>query len=388
MLFFYVNGMNRRNKVLVVTPTLGDTKDSRRIDLIKSAGFSVQAAAFDRGSAQARPASCEVITLARISDGNYLARLFRFAGAIAKLRKLCKSASIVHSMSPDLTGLCHLACIGLQPKLVSDVADIREIQISHTPTSALLRSIEAYISIKSDLLIVTSKGFIDWYFNEKLKIKPKNFLVIENKLDESSPPHRASTTSKKIRIGYFGCLRSNWTIKLLLELLKSYPDKFEIHTAGVDMLDEYDLIETSKRVKGFNYLGPYKSPEDLPQMYSRIDLSAIFYPDNNDKIDSFVAKAICRSNRFYEACKFQIPIISFSFCGDGLEVENLKNGLTIDTFNIKEAAKSIKEQLTEHNLKYWKQRSREIPREVYLLVKEAHNLKLRYQALLKSKPII
>jgi hypothetical protein len=53
------------------------------------------------------------------------------------------------------------------------------------------------------------------------------------------------------------------------------------------------------------YGGPYNAPEDLPGMYSRIDLSW-----NAHRVDDNNSLLWNRTNRFYEACAFRTPLVA------------------------------------------------------------------------------
>lgn len=378
--------MHKTNKILFVAPVLGDTKDTKRIELLIKAGFDVKVAAFNRHSFVSRMPKCKTIIIGDIVDGNYIYRLFVMLLSIFKLRRHIKEADLVYTIGVDLAMFSYLSSIGLKRSLILDVADIREIQVSKSFSGALVRAIDKFMISKIDLLVVTSKGFVDYYYYKILNKKINNYILIENKVDYKINIVQVNEEkSKKIRIGYFGVLRDNWTIKLFVNILEKYPDRYEVVLAGINLIKDFDLIKLSDNYRGFTFLGEYKSPDDLIDIYSSIDIMAVFYPDYNSSDSWFNAKRICRSNRFYESCYFKKPIIAFSFTNDGTAVSELDIGLTIETYNISEATSKIVEKVTFENIECWVNVLNVLPNTIYVFVDEVKTLRARIELILKKE---
>lgn len=349
--------LNSKNKILVLIPTLGDTKDSRRIKLLKDSNFDVNAAYFERNQFSPRiPVADNLIKLGNVSDGKYFKRVFIFVRSIFKIRELVKKNNLIYSIGADLAILAFFSSIGLKKKIIIDIADIRPIQVSDSIFGNILRGIESFVTKRASLIVVTSSGFIDYYYKKTLGLSDLNFFLLENKVDYEIPIgiHRKRIKSDKIVLGYFGIIRDKWTLIFLNKLLERFPERFDVVVAGINLLDDSDFKEQTTRNPGMHYLGPYQSPGDLPELYQLIDVMVVFYPEFNSSTNWFNAKRICRSNRFYEASYFNIPLICFSFSDDGKEVEKLQIGLTLDDYDFERGIENIERNLNIKNIKLWK----------------------------------
>ncbi|MCH6234332.1 hypothetical protein [Cognataquiflexum rubidum] len=166
------------NRILVLLPTFGDTKDSKRIKMLKESGFEVNVAYFERDQFLSRkPEADSFYKLGKISNGNYFKRINVFLKSIRNLRALVKKNDFVYCIGADLAIFSFFASSGLKSRLIIDVADIRPIQVSNSILGKFLRTIESYVTKSASLIVVTSKGFIDFYYKEKLGIKTHNFFL-------------------------------------------------------------------------------------------------------------------------------------------------------------------------------------------------------------------
>lgn len=300
-------------------------------------------------------------------------------GAIFRLRRLIKECDLVYVVGLDLAFFSYLSSIGLGKPHILDVADIREIQVSRSVGGFIVRQFDRYMAARVDLIVATSKAFIDWYYKKFLNVRVRKSYLLENKVDYDIPVNLRGESSEhvpaKLRIGYLGVLRDNWTVELLREIVKKYPERFEAQVAGINMISRHDLNDLHQNCEGFTYTGPYHSPEDLPDLYRNIDVIAIFYPEHDAGKDWFEAKRICRSNRFYEACYFRKPMIAYSFSEDGRVIKKMDIGLTIDTTDTTKAIETIVNSLTKEKIGNWRENINKLPSEIYKFKNEARELK-------------
>lgn len=372
-----------KTKILCFLPVIGDTKDAKRVEVIKKGGLETELIAFERESFKSRiPQNQSIIKLSKIEDGRYLHRAGKMISSFFKLRRHIKNADIIYCMSPDLGIFAFAAALGLKKSIVIDVADIRKIQIADTFVSKILRSIEKFVVSRTKLLVVTSYAFITDYYEGRLNARINDYLVLENKVDYLPLLHKNNIPeNNKIRIGYFGYIRDDWTIELLKSLALRDDDRFSILIAGVDNLSE-NKLEDLKDLKNFDYYGPFKSPDDLLDLYSQIDCMAIFYPEPTSDSSWFAAKKICRSNRFYESCFFKKPILTFSFNEDGKEVDKYQIGYTLDSYNLQKNVEILNQKLTKKKLSEWVANLKELDPKVYTLQNEHEILKNKLNNLL------
>jgi hypothetical protein len=380
------------NSILCIFPVVGDTKDAKRVELLKKAGFSVSVAAFNRNYFVSRLPNCEINVLATIENGHYLKRILIMIFKLSKLRKHLKKFSLVYAHSPDLAIFSYIASLGFNIPIIMDVADIRKIQVDSGIIGYLFRKIDKFIAERCSLIVVTAETFIKGYYEGKLRARIKNYLLIENKVDYplellgkiNKVHYQSSSKHAKLRIGYFGVLRSNWTVSVLIDLLKQHKNDYEIYLAGINMVSAYDIEQLSVDYKNFTYLGPYKSPNDLVTLYEKIDVVIDCYPEPANDDDWFWAQKICRSNRFYEACFFKKAIITFSFCEDGQKVKNYNIGITLDSHDVSHAAKSIAE-ISGDDLITWQYNLDKLSEDVYMFRNEPDHLRDKINQILLHK---
>lgn len=378
--------MSNKKTVLCVLSTIGDTKDSKRVSILKQAGFNVIIGAYKRNNFISRSPERSTWLLGKIEDRKYFKRICVYVHSVFRLRKLVAKSDLIYATSPDLALISLISSFCLQKPLVMDIADIREIEVSKSILGKIVRSLDRFVVKRCDLIVVTSQAFIDSFYKKTLKLNIRNSYLLENKVDYNIPQKSEISlnyeNNKKLRIGYFGVLRDNWTIELLTTLLSKYPNDYEVIIAGIDSISNYAIHDLNKQYANFHFLGPYHSPDDLNELYDKIDVMATFYPESEAKQNWFEAKKICRSNRFYEACYFRKPIMAFSFSEDGRYVEELGIGITFDNYNIQEAIEKITRVITKQQIKKWEENMQKLPIQTYKFTNESKELETKINDLL------
>jgi succinoglycan biosynthesis protein ExoL len=379
--------MLNKSKILCLLPIIGDTKDSKRIEILQDSDFEVVVVAFERNSYKARMPNAQVNILAKINNGNYFKRIFIMMKCVLSLRKYIKNTDAIYALNQDLAIFAFISGIGLNKPLIIDVADIREIQTGPSIVSIFFRSIDKYITNRASLIVVTAKGFISEYYNKILGIEIEDYVLLENKVDYSDDLRNTSNTieyqHEKIRIGYIGVLRDEWTLLFLKELVIKYPDKFEIVCAGIDLIRAYDIAEYCINTPGMIYLGPFKSPADLNGLFQEVDVIALFYPETKIPEHWFNIRSVCNTNRYYEACYFRKPIISFSFCEDGKRVKENSIGMVFDTYNIDSNVEILNSQLTKERIVFWHENLLHLKEDIYCFNKEKEIMKNKINEILR-----
>jgi succinoglycan biosynthesis protein ExoL len=377
--------MNMIRNILCVFPVVGDTKDAKRVDILKKAGYRVTVVAFERDYYASRLPECKIITIGKIENRKYFKRILLMLSSLFALRRIISKYDAIYALSPDLAFMSYLSSIKLGKPIIMDVADIREIQVSNSLFGHATRVFDRVIGKACKLLVVTSEAFVTKYYEDRLKITVNQYYVLENKVDYDMEYRLGRYTienKNKIRIGYFGVLRDDWTVELLLGLLRKYPHKYEVHLSGINMIDKYNICELDNNQEGFTYSGPYSSPSDLHELYDNIDIMAIFYPENKNDANWYEAKRICRSNRFYEACYFQKPILAFSYSEDGRHVENMKIGHTLSDNELQHSIEACNKVLVHDQVRQWVANIERLPKKVFMYQCEHSELRAKINKIL------
>lgn len=377
-------------QILSVLPILGQPRDSKRIAMLQEAGFTVEAVAFERDYHTGRMPDCKVELLGKIAHGHYLERILRMVTALPAIRRAMKRNHIAYASGADMAFMALVAGLGLGKPVVVEIGDIREVQVASGLKGRIVRRIDKYFVNACSLLVATAPGFIDTYYHQWLKASVPA-MVIENKLESSfaeetilkeitKPLKGRPLIDRPLRIGYFGVLRCEWSWQVLEALAIARPQDVEIVLAGYPM-KPIDLPERSEKLSNVEFLGRFRSPHDLATLYGKVDLvwGCYPYPDPGDWNWRWA-----RTNRFYESCFFQKPIISLARSGDAIEVERYNIGPIIKDQDVQKVVDTLC-SVKCCDLESWKENMSTLPRKVYVYTTETEELKRALEAIARDR---
>ena len=201
----------------------------------------------------------------------------------------------------------------------------------------------------SALTIFTSEGFLDFYKN----IPSNKYIVIPNKVSPNCPPFsiedRTINPTEKIKIGFVGSIRYETTYNFVKVCAEHFPN-VEIHLFGIYSEGCKFAAKTKTIAEKYDnviYHGRFKNPDDLPAIYSQIDMVLSAYTPCPSVI-------YAEPNKLYEAIYFRCPIIvnkntflskkvdrlNIGYSIDALDIDSIKsfiNNLSADSYNSKRA---------------------------------------------------
>ncbi len=362
-------------RVLCLLHTATDPRIAMRIDMLKREDVEVEVLAFERGHDHefGRAPDCPTERLGLLPARKYFSRLPRLIRSARTVRAAVRRNDIVYAFSPDMAFLGLTAGAKLGRPLLIEIADVQAIQVEHGWRGRLVRSLEKKAVDHCRLLVLTSEEYL-FYYRELLS-SDAPAMIIENKLSPDftaalpgiSPPEptEEATADKPLRLGWFGRLRDEWTLQLL-ETLAGRARRFHIVIAGTPA----PLLKDAERRiidnPAFEYLGGYNHPQDLPALYSRIDLSLDCYPPK-------APNGWSRANRYYEACLFRKPLLARGGTADAANVERRDIGLSFPSADVNEAADLV-ERIAPADLVRWRENLAALPPATYTLTREAEDL--------------
>ena len=368
-------------RIVSVLPVLGHPRDSKRVSMLKEAGFQVSVAAFERDYHQGRLPDAPVTSLGHISHGRYLARALRMLRALPTLRRALRGASVAYASGQDMALFAMVAAVGLGVPVVLEVGDIRHVQVARGLKGAVARALDRFIVRRASLLVVTARGFAEGHYRDRLGSRTP-WLLMENKLDEA-PLQRALQAAGVseprgadgvLRIGYFGVIRCPWSCEVLREVARRGRGRIEVVIAGFCM-DPSDLPERIAGEPHVTYRGTYSSPQDLPALYGSVDMVWACYPGPEQQDPDWRwALRVCRSNRFYESCFFRRPLITMAESADGEEVQRLGVGIGLTDQSVEAVWRAV-DGITKEHLEGWRQRMQDLPRSVGVYTDEPARLR-------------
>jgi succinoglycan biosynthesis protein ExoL len=352
-------------------PVLNDSHFNKRINNLKEIGINIKVIGFERNHYSGSSSKYDVSSLGFVEHGKYLKRIPTLIKSIFSVRKTVRNTDVLYCFNIETLLIGWLASLFQKGKIkiIYDVADIREILAEPGPVSSLLRNVERFLITKTKIVVVTSPAYIDGYFHKMLKLHDHDFHVIENKLDKTylSKAEMAITgqdnkNSDVITIGYFGVIRCNHSLQLLNTLLEKAGGKMRLYIRGIFMDKEVNKEDILAN-KYVTYGGPFIAPDELTEMYNKVDLSwiALYHYKTNVKW--------CRTNRFYQACLFKKPMITQKGTLDSDQAEKHQIGCSIDLTNQPRAIQNLL-NLNSQQIEKWKENMKRVPEEVYMLEDE------------------
>jgi len=348
--------------------------------MLLDAGADCFCVAYERDFHKGRVPSIPVEYIGKLINDRYISRIPALLLSIPRLRKALKNVDIVYTFSVDLAVISMIASIGLKRKVrLLEVGDIRHLQTRSGMIGRTYRIFDRWLSNRQNLIVVTAEDFLNVYYKNWLSCNTKG-LVLENKLEKnhadsalaSSFQHASQQHSDNTRltIGYFGLLQSKWSWRVLQKLALDHPERFRVVLAGYPIkLQDVELISTQH--ENIDFIGEYKSPEDLPKLYSQVDLVwGCYSPFGPNDWNLQWA----RPNRFYEACAFKTPLISRDTSTDGKYVEKLKIGFVVDDTDSTAAAVRLS-KIEASDVATWRKNMNRLDPALYTYTDESEQLK-------------
>lgn len=353
-------------RLLLVSPNAkaNQTKKIRRGFINSRACSFVRILGFEREGEGSTDFEYE--SLGIISRKKYLRRIIQWRAAISKVAVAIAQSDVVFTWTLDcliVTLLARLFSTNRNIKIVYNVRDIHPALTSNNICGALLRRIDKIASRFVNLFVFTSPAYVH-YYNNVLGLKDIEWLSLENKVPEElwatvSRDDAIKVVGEMPVIGYFGVMsyQNSWEI-----IKKSARFGVNFYMRGTNYLGEFFLDDLND-LKNVIYEGPYKNPEDLANIFSRIDVSwAVnsehFQPNTNDQW------AMC--NRFYEGLYFKKPLIVQEGSAHSDFVKKFDIGIVVDTRNSNETIGKLC-SIKADDIKRWRKNIDAIDESVFIM---------------------
>jgi len=371
--------------ITFILPVTSQPRYWKRIKLLEKLGCNNKVLAFERKYIPINKNNKNYIIIGKLEHKKYYKRILPFAKSFTTIKNNIKYADIVYVFGLDmlLLGWAARLFIKKKNKIIYEIGDIRSILIGNNIQSIFLRWLERFLMKYIGLLIVTSEAYVTEYFKKTQGIKNIKYQVIENKIDAKAVDKLLFKKYIKKRnvltIGYFGLLNCKRSWEILKNVAIQGGKRIEIHVRGM-VITPKNLIKDIEKISNISYYGPYIAPDELPIIYGMVDIIWACYPFNKNKIGNW---RWARTNRFYEACFFNKPIIAQKQTEDCKVVEKLQIGLCLDLSNIQKSAEQLL-KIDENQLIKWENKIKTIPEDLYIY-KFEH--KLLYKKLIELKKI-
>lgn len=329
-------------EIVFIAGTTKQPRVIRRIQDFKEHGYNVHVFAFERQGDSRKSSELQMTILGSIESGKgYLSRLRYVYSKIKKeVIPIFEGKNVLYYIFGfDMASACTILLS--KKKYIFELADLQELNYNGIMRKILVAWNRKIMSLSFET-VFTSEGFKEYYFGDK---SVSNVTILPNKLNkvvkELDFPHK-KFDANHIQIGFTGAIRFP-TVLLFAQVIDRFFPNIELHFFGqCNDLDIKEDIETLfARSKNVFFHGVFKNPDDLPEIYSKIDMILALYPA--DKMGVVYAEP----NKLYEAIFYEKPIIVSQniFLGD--KVTKLNVGFAIDGSNEKSIREFLESLTTE-----------------------------------------
>ncbi len=296
--------MEKNKKMVFLVNVLSQARCVRRIQDFITQGYDVSVYGYHRRGGRRINFPYPVEVLGEISAKvSYFGRLKRMRHDIRKIVKKEGNRCIYYLFNYDIA-LAYYS-VGVKSKTVYEISDLMELMVGNTFIKSGLVFINRLMMKNADLNVLTSQGFYDYYFSNKPL--SKKFLIVPNKLNRRcleipfAKPKKFDVNN--IKFSFTGAIRSE-CVYLFAKVLGEI-GKHEFHLRGVYTDDKVFSEKIKTLVEKYDnlyYEGMFKNPDDLPYIYSNVDIVCCIYTakDNDQYLEP---------NKLYEAIFYEKPIV-------------------------------------------------------------------------------
>lgn len=332
-------------EIVFILSSLCDPHYRKRVEEFVENGYKVTVYGFARKNQVIEKFPCEPIILGITKNASYKDRIKLYYKSFKSIASNCRGKLCFYS-SLDIAMIARPI---IRAKYIYEICDLTELAIHNHIIRKTLVAINKLAIKNSALTIFTSEGFLDFYKN----IPSNKYIVIPNKVSPNCPPFsiedRTINPTEKIKIGFVGSIRYETTYNFVKVCAEHFPN-VEIHLFGIYSEGCKFAAKTKTIAEKYDnviYHGRFKNPDDLPAIYSQIDMVLSAYTPCPSVI-------YAEPNKLYEAIYFRCPIIvnkntflskkvdrlNIGYSIDALDIDSIKsfiNNLSADSYNSKRA---------------------------------------------------
>lgn len=338
-----------QKKIIFILASDSNTNNNKRIEEFVSNGYEVEVYAFNRGvEPKNLPKSVNVNRIGVFSnDLPYISRIKILLRGIKYVLHKTRNQDVIYYLVRQDVAMVY-SFISRKPYIYEE-ADMTHVTFSNKYVRALFEKIDLRIIKRSIVSVFRSGGFVEYHFGDTV---PSNVFVIPNRLDPSiqiiEPKEKRKFDENNIHFGFVGVIRYDTIRKISQIILSNFP-KHEVHFYGTFGSEkEEKIFSCLMQYKNCIFHGQFKSPEDLPEIYSNIDVLLSTYDL------SAVNHKYAEPNKYYESIYFATPIIVTEGGYLSRNVNKLGVGFSIDISNegnVKEFIGSLSKLVFEEKVK-------------------------------------
>lgn len=332
------------NKIIFIVNTLGGNHWRNRVREFESHGYEPTIYAFSRdGEYQSYDNEWPARLLSDFSNtDSYFKRVLIYIRTLRSVIKENKEKDVVYYFfGMDLA--MFVAPFLKQPYLYEEF-DLMHTYMGNGIVRYAMEKYDKWLIKHSLLTLLTSEGFVDFHFKKET---PANVVLVPNRLNPkvAELPYYIKDEEydlKHIRFGFVGAPRYKTMANFAKVIAEHFP-QHEMHFYGkVGIEDEHFFTELQNKKNVF-FHGYFKNPDDLPLIYSGIDILLSAYDADYENV------RYAEPNKIYESVYFEKPIVVSSRTFLAEKVKRWGIGWDIDCMNDNEVVAFVS-SLTYENI--------------------------------------
>lgn len=311
-------------KIVFIISNIHLPRCINRVREFHQRGYEVEVYYFDRTIFNNKVSELDVpmhsLGELEAGSGSYFKRMPKQYSIIRNVVKKHKREDAVFYLFGFDMALIYHYCFTKKPYIFEE-SDLRHTYFPNI-LKKVLEVVDKRIIKKSLMTVFTSEGFCEYHFGSKI---PENVAFIPNRLspvikDVQLLPHK-EYIKDKLSIGFVGSPRFKAVYNFIQVYCANFP-QYEMHLFGEPCLD--GIEELRGKYPNCFFHGTFTSPQDLPTIYSSIDLVLSTYDAGVENV------RYAEPNKIYESMFFEVPIIVSKNTFLSTKVERLGIGYSID----------------------------------------------------------
>ncbi|MCB1782651.1 MAG: glycosyl transferase family 1 [Alphaproteobacteria bacterium] len=320
--------------ILYLVHDLSDAAVAKRVAMLTDGGADVRVAGFCRAvTPPDKIAGCPALSFGQTHNGGFAQRTFsvlREAATLSRHREIFAAPDIIIARTLEMLALAVRGQGFRAPPtpIIYESLDIHRLLLKNGPVGQALRTIEQRLAARTAGLITSSPAFTYEYFHKCTNISGP-IRLIENKVyrhEVPAPQNPPRIPGPPWKIGWFGALRCFKSLEILSDLARNSGGKIEVILRGrpaYDQMPDFDRI--TSQTPHLRYVGPYKNPDDLEDIYREVHFSWAI-----DMYEEGLNSSWLLPNRLYEGGLYAAVPLALNTVETGRYLEKLGLGLLLE----------------------------------------------------------
>lgn len=311
-------------KIVFLQASLSQPRELKRIRSFLDAGFDVEGYGFDRGfyNINSIVDNENFFNLGFSKSGtNYIEKFIYAKKALQKVFLKYRSENVIYyTFSFNHAMICKFYG---RKKTIYEISDLVYGYFKVRLIHILFKEIDKWLIKSSFLAVMTSQGFYNYLFPfnhlTNVHIQPNRLDKYFINVDRGNKP----VNCEKIIFSYIGSFRYPNTVFRFARVIGEHYKNHEFHFYGDSEYTD-DVKALAKKYTNVIYHGQFRNPNDLQEIYSRINIVVACYD-----IKTFNER-VAEPNKLFEALFFKKPIIVSKNTYLATQVEKFGCGFEID----------------------------------------------------------